>query len=191
MPITDRSTKDPLIKVQRIGHGTLEVIDLQATRKFYEEVLGLHCSQTSMVSMIAELGTDHVYAVVQTGNKNKPAMNLLNHNGLDVESDEEVDRLYKVLTESKDEWGIREIKKPSALHGDYSFYFLDLDGNWWEIGAVGPGYFDKDPLRDLTGLHEFDDVKELLHTHKADTRVRVQAVLDARAQNGNSAPVAS
>ena len=181
MPITDRSIKEPLIKPIRIGHGTLEVVDLQAARKFYEEVLGLKCTQTSMVSMTVALGTDHVYACVATGNKNRPPMNLLNHNGLDVETDEEVDRLHALLTSIKDEWGILEIKKPSPIHGDYSFYFMDGDKNWWEIGSVGAGYHDSDPLKDLTGLHEFDGLKELLHTHKKETRERIQAVLDARA----------
>jgi hypothetical protein len=113
-------------------------------------------------------------------------MNLLNHNGIDVDCDADVDRYHALLTELKDEWGIREIKKPSSLHGDYSFYFLDLDGNWWEIGAVGKGYHDKDPTKDLTGLHEFDGERELLHTHKPEVRERVRKVLEGRAAKGDA-----
>jgi catechol 2,3-dioxygenase-like lactoylglutathione lyase family enzyme len=187
MPITDRSTKEPLIKAQRIGHGTLEVTDLQSTRRFYEEVLGLECIQVSTMSMVAKLGTEHTYAVVASGNKDRPEMSLFNHNGLDVGSREEVDRIRTQILAIKDEWGIKKIGPISTMHGDYSFYFCDLDGNWWEIVAAEPGGYAagfEDPLSDLTGLHEFDDEKGMLHTHDPKNRDRIKA---ARERLGSTA----
>ena len=39
--ITRKSTKPPLLKINFLSHGTLESRDLQVSRRFYEEVLGL------------------------------------------------------------------------------------------------------------------------------------------------------
>ena len=178
MPITDRSSKEPLIKAERIGHGTLEVADLAKSRRFYEEVLGLECVQVSMISMLIRLGTDHTYAVVETGRKTRTDMDLLNHNGLDVGSREEVDRIHELMISIQDEWGLKQVKKISTVHGDYAFYVCDFDGNWWEFLASEPGGYAAgftDPLGDLTGLHEFDNEKSLMHTHTPGNRELIKA----------------
>lgn len=172
--ITDRSTKAPLLKTLRLGHGTLECGDLKKTRRFYEEVLGLEVLQTSPLSLMVRKDTNHVYAVVETGKVGDDA-NLLNHNGLDVPTAEAVDAAYEILQKVKDEYGLRKIQKPRHSHGDHSFYFCDLDGNWWEIVAVGPGGYAKDfeERLDLTGRHELDDVTggvHRIHTHDPEFR---------------------
>jgi homoserine trans-succinylase len=81
----------------------------------------------------------------------------MNHNGLDVSSQEEVDRCHKLLTEVQEQYGIKRIDRPRKQHGAYSFYFQDLDSNWWEILYNPPrGYsnlFDQ-PEADWTGLSE-------------------------------------
>ena len=71
-----------IIKSKFLSHGTLGSKDLAATRNFYEEFLGLECAQTSKISMMIRLGSDHVYAVVQ--DKRKPDMPRINHNGIDA-----------------------------------------------------------------------------------------------------------
>ena len=114
-----------------LSHGTLESRDLEKTRRFYEECLGLQVVRTSPVSLMIRLGGHNTIAVVQ--NPKKPDMPLLNHNGLDVESREDVDRCHRLLTEQREQWGLGKITKPAEQHGTYSFYFSDLDGNWWEI----------------------------------------------------------
>jgi catechol 2,3-dioxygenase-like lactoylglutathione lyase family enzyme len=174
--ITDRSNKEPLLNIQRLGHGTLECADLVKTRRFYEEVLGLEVIQTSPMSLMVRKDTAHTYAVVETGRPNKEEMNMLNHNGLDVSSPEEVDRAYELLQQVRDEYGIRKLQKPRRSHGDYAFYFCDLDGNWWEIVAVrGGGYaadFGEDD-RDITGRHELGSLKgSVLHIHTHDPEFR-------------------
>ena len=60
-------------------------------------------------------------------------MPLLNHNGLDVATREEVDSAYKTIAEQQEKWAIKKVTKPVDQHGTYSFYFLDQDDNWWEI----------------------------------------------------------
>jgi catechol 2,3-dioxygenase-like lactoylglutathione lyase family enzyme len=168
-----------------LGHGTLEVVDLARSRRFYEEVLGLEVIQPSSRSMMIRLGTNHAYAVVETGKES--GMGMLAHNGLDVGSVDEVHAAYKRLLDVKDEYGIKQIIEPRHMHGDTSFYFADPDGNWWEIVAVRDGGYAvdfDDSERDLTGLHEFDEEQgnvNFSHTHDAEFRVRVREVLDKRA----------
>jgi catechol 2,3-dioxygenase-like lactoylglutathione lyase family enzyme len=182
--ITDKFTGEPLLKLQRLGHGTLEVVDLARSRRFYEQVLGLEVIQPSARSMMIRLGTNHAYAVVETGKES--SMTLIAHNGLDVGSEEEVLAAHQKLVEVKDEWGIKQITEPRHMHGDTSFYFTDPDGNWWEIVAVREnGYAEDfgDAERDLTGLHEFDGESgnvNFSHTHDPNFRARVREVVEAK-----------
>src|SRR3546814_18246172 len=89
-------------------------------------VLGFDVIQTSPISMMIRKGTDQVYAVVEVGER-KPDMARINHNGLDVDTDEEVDAAYETLVRVTDEYGLKEIRKPGITHGDYCFYFVDLE----------------------------------------------------------------
>jgi catechol 2,3-dioxygenase-like lactoylglutathione lyase family enzyme len=166
--VTQRSTKAPVLDIKFISHGTLEVVDLQESRRFYEEVLGLRCMQNSPVSLMLRLGGDHIYIAVQTGKKN--GMGLMNHNGLDVGSDEEVRRSYELLKSVKDEYGLGKINPPAKQHGAYSFYFQDRDDNWWEILSNPPrGYtpwFER-PGADLTGLSP-EELKQRGHASGFD-----------------------
>ena len=122
---------EPLLKLKFLSHGTLESKDLDQTRRFYEECLGIEVVRTSPVSLMIRLGGDNTIAVVHS--KRKQPMGLLNHNGLDVGSREEVDRCYEQLSAVKEQWGIGKITRPVEQHGTYAFYFSDLDENWWEI----------------------------------------------------------
>ena len=75
---------------------------------------------------------------------------------------------------------LMKIQKPRHAHGDYAFFFCDLDGNWWEIVAVRPGGYAADfgeDDRDLTGRHELDAVRGSvthIHTHDAEFRATLQ-----------------
>ncbi len=114
-----------------LSHGTLELRDLERSRKFYEEFLGLEVIRTSDRSLMIRLGGEHVYAVVL--NPKKPEMPVLNHNGLDAPTRAEVDEAHRIATESQAEWGIKKVTRPVDAHGTYGFYIADPDDNWWEI----------------------------------------------------------
>jgi len=121
----------PVLKVKFLSHGTLACRDVDKTRRFYEEFLGLDVIRTSHKSLMVRLGGEQTIAVVRTNDKN--ARSVYTHHGLDVSTREEVDENYRIVLEQRDQWGITEIMQPADLHGTYSFYFRDLDGNWWEI----------------------------------------------------------
>ena len=163
------NTKSP-IKTKFISHGTLGSRNLDATRRFYEEFLGLEVVRTSPTSLMIRLGGQHVYAVVFK--KHKEKMDRVYHNGLDVETDAEVDDAWRRCNAEAEKWGLKDITKPIARHGTYSFLFWDADDNAWEIlsnpkggytwifekgDLEGKGHFDKQFLAQRPGIAPKDE----------------------------------
>ena len=133
-PVTTPATRAkpiPALKLNFLSHGTLDSRDLAFARKFYEEFLGFDVVQTSPISLLIKLGGNHTIAVVYS--KNVGEMNLLNHNGIDVHTKEEVDEAHRIVVEQAEKWRLTKISKPYLQHGTYSFYFWDADANCWEI----------------------------------------------------------
>lgn len=124
---------EPALKLNFISHGTLEVRDVDRSRQFYEEFLGFETVKTSKVSVWVRLGGEHVYVAVKAPPGDKAVMPFLYHNGIDVGSDEEVDEAYEIVMRDAEKWDLHDITKPMEQHGSYSFYFRDMDENFWEI----------------------------------------------------------
>ncbi len=150
--------KDPALKLTFMSHGTLESRDLDKAREFYTDFLGLEVVRTSPISLLIRLGGDNTIAVVEQKNRSGQ-MSLLNHNGFDVETQQEVDKAYETAIEQAETWGLHKFTKPRLQHGTYSFFFWDLDDNCWEIltnprggytwlfeqgDLEGKGHLDKD-----------------------------------------------
>jgi len=138
MPVIDKAgtaarqaKSGPALKLNFLSHGTLESRDLAFSRRFYEEFLGLEVVQTSPISLLIRLGGPNTIAVVYS--KQAHEMNLLNHNGLDVRTQEEVDAAHRIVCEQAEKWQLKKITKPHLQHGTYSFFFWDADDNCWEI----------------------------------------------------------
>ena len=108
-------------------------------RRFYEVFLGIETPQTSPISLMIRLCREHVYAVVQV--KNNAKMPRYFHNGLDVETVEDVDSAHETAVAQAEIWGLTDISRPVEQHGTYSFKFWDMDDNCWEILSNPPrGY---------------------------------------------------
>src|SRR6267154_6058647 len=99
----------PALKLRFLSHGTLESRDLAFSRRFYEEFLGLEIVQTSPISLLVRLGGANTIAVVFS--KNVGEMNLLNHNGLDVRTKDEVDEAYRTVCAQAETWKLKKISK--------------------------------------------------------------------------------
>jgi catechol 2,3-dioxygenase-like lactoylglutathione lyase family enzyme len=128
---TQTAKPKPALKLNFLSHGTLESRDLAFSRRFYEEFLGLEVVQTSPISLLIRLGGPNTIAVVYS--KQAHEMNLLNHNGLDVGTQEEVDEAHRTVCAQAETWQLKKITKPHLQHGTYSFFFWDGDDNCWEI----------------------------------------------------------
>ena len=139
-----------------ISHGTLASTDLDRTRQFYEEFLGFEVVKTSKISMMVRCGGDHIYVVVKKGHVDE--MPRANHNGIDVDTDADVDAAYDAVLAAQDEWGIKKVTKPVFQHGTYSFHFTDGDGNAWEIlSNPKGGYMWLFDQGDLKGKGHWDE----------------------------------
>lgn len=64
---------------------------------------------------------------------------MLNHWGVTVETNEEVDRAFAAATAHQEKYGLTRIQKPRNQHGSYAFYIADADSNWWEVECREPG----------------------------------------------------
>ena len=130
----DKDVKtEPVLKTRFYSHATLECKDIDRTRQFFAEFLGFETVKMGSVSFWARLGGDQVIVVVQGPRKQSESMPFLNHNGLDVPTDADVDRSYELVKENAEKWGLHKISKPVVQHGTYCFYFWDMDDNAWEI----------------------------------------------------------
>lgn len=123
--------------------GTLATTDIKSARKFYEEFLGLDCvshgpkqlllrDQKSKQEM--EAGGTYFFVLEVTevdeiGRQQVP----LNHWGITVDRQEEVDRIRAAAIDRTDEFGIQKVMPITGLHGAYGFFLADRDMNWWEI----------------------------------------------------------
>ena len=115
------------------SHATLECHDSKFTRRFFEEFLGFEVVQMADISFWARLGGNQIVVVVESPVKKKSAMPFLNHNGLDVATEAEVDAAYELVKRDAEKWGLKKISRPTIQHGTYCFYFWDADDNAWEI----------------------------------------------------------
>jgi len=154
------------LKLNFLSHGTLESTDLDFTRRFYEEFLGLDVIRTSPISLMIRLGGPNTIAVVKC--KTKPAMSLLAHNGLDVENQQEVDECYRLVVENAEKWKMKKISKPILQHGTYSFYFWDCDDNCWEILT--------NPKGGYSWLYDLGDLEGKGHQDKGFKRPGVETL---------------
>ena len=124
---------EPALKLKFISHGTLESRNIEFSRRFYEEFFGFETVRTSKISLWVRLGGEHVYVVVKAPPGEETVMPFLNHNGIDVATDAEVDEAYRIVLRDAEKWKLHEITEPLVQHGSYSFYFRDADENYWEI----------------------------------------------------------
>lgn len=132
-----------VLKPYCLGHGTLECFDLKASRRFYDEFLGLETVRHAISAMSVRLGMRFHIVCVEVGDQVHPC-NVLNHWGLDVASKQEVDQAHAKALELKDTYGIRQVLDVKDMHGVYSFYLEDLDFNWWEIQYYANGFCHDD-----------------------------------------------
>ena len=130
---------EPTLKLDFISHGTLEARNIEFTRKFYEEFMGFDVVRVNNIAIWFRLGGPQAYAVVQVPEAKKVPMGFLNHNGVDVATEEKVDECHRLVVRDAEKWKLHKISQPTVQHGAYSFYFSDCDDNIWEVVANPPG----------------------------------------------------
>src|SRR6202045_164734 len=115
------AAKTSTLKLKFLSHGTLETKDIDFSRRFYEEFMGFEVVRTSKISLWIRLGGQHIYAVVLSAPGKKTEMPFLNHNGVDVETEDDVDEYHRLVVRDGEKWKPRKISKPMVQHGTYCF----------------------------------------------------------------------
>src|SRR2546422_4378766 len=177
--IAEPKNEQALVKAFVLSHGTMEVYSLKESRKFYEEFLGLECVRHAKPAIVVRLGLKFHIVAVEVGEAVHP-VNVLNHWGMDVNSDAEVDDAYQKALKFKDKYKIRQVLKPVRQHGVYSFYMEDLDHNWWEIqhypGFQNQDLFDFGDRFSMEDGAEVGELKERSEEHTSELQSRLHLV---------------
>lgn len=132
MTATFDAGRKSIVRPLLLSHGTLACRDLAASRRFYEEFLGLEVVRHARPAMMLRLNSGMYVVCVCIGEK-VPSQHLMAHWGINVASRDEVDRAHAAAHELKEKYGIRQIRNVLDRHGAYAFYVQDRDNNWWEI----------------------------------------------------------
>ncbi len=137
------------IKGPTLVSGHFLTTDLDRARRFYSQFLGFECVRHKKDALlIREPSTfpdgrpksNRWVLEVTLVDEIPYPQGVLNHWGIDVADQAEVDRLHQKAQELKATFGIRRVQKPKLQHNVYAFYLEDGDRNWWEIQQPAPGY---------------------------------------------------
>src|SRR5271154_5044221 len=101
--------KESTLNLKFLSHGTLESKDLDFTRRFYEEFMGFEVIRPAKISLWIRLGGNNIYAVVQVLEGRKGEMTFLNHNGVDVETEDDVDEVHRLVVRDAEQWKLHKI----------------------------------------------------------------------------------
>ncbi|HEY7559911.1 MAG TPA: VOC family protein [Candidatus Binatia bacterium] len=119
---------------QAFSHGTLQCDDVEASRRFYTEVLGLEIAAGfNKAQYIKHSSTPWYIVVLQRSPRQYLAP--VNRFTLQMGSRGEVKEAHSRLAAGGRTLGITEVGNLEQADGNASFIFSDLDRNWWELTA--------------------------------------------------------
>ncbi|MFT3666430.1 VOC family protein [Piscinibacter sp.] len=136
-------SSSPAIDSTQIVGAVVIARDLQKSRMFYEDMLGLQCAVIGPGRMLVRSdprlmpsGVSRPLMLdVRQGEVVNP-QRMLHHWGIDLATKGAVDAMRERLVANREAYGLDVIQEASFNHGAYSFYFQDLDSNWWEFQFV-------------------------------------------------------
>lgn len=135
-----------LVRARSLAHlaiGTMVTRDLQRARRRCEAFFGLECvfpapgrmmCRDRRAKYLMQRGTRDFFLldVREVAEITHPQA-MSNHWGFSVASEAEVDRVQQEAERRADEFGFAKVHPAMKIHGSYSTYMFDEDGNWWEV----------------------------------------------------------
>ena len=128
----DVDTRSSILRPKLMSHLTCEVIDMDKSQAFYEEMFGLECVRLSPKRMLGRLNSIAVIDFIETDTEIREHK-MHNHIGFDVAGPEIVDAAREIIIAHQERFRFEVIHKASGSHGSYGFTFSDLDNNAWQI----------------------------------------------------------
>jgi catechol 2,3-dioxygenase-like lactoylglutathione lyase family enzyme len=121
---------------QALTHGTITCVNLEASRRFYMEVLGLDVvspSRSVKPHYIKHPSTPWYVVSLEKTAEERKLLTPLQRYTLTVESNSDVTAAHGWLKESGASLGVTELGELEERGGAISFMLSDPDRNWWEI----------------------------------------------------------
>jgi catechol 2,3-dioxygenase-like lactoylglutathione lyase family enzyme len=123
---------------QALTHGTITCLNLEASRRFYQEVLGLEVvspSRSVPSRYIKHPATPWYIVSLEKPATERKLLTPLQRYTLTVDSVADVTAAHRWLKESGANLGVAEIRDLQESNGETAFLLSDLDRNWWEIAS--------------------------------------------------------
>jgi catechol 2,3-dioxygenase-like lactoylglutathione lyase family enzyme len=124
---------------QALSHGTIESNDLEVSRRFYREVLGLDVvspSPSVKPHYLKHPVTPWYIVSLQVPRSERNILGPNQRFTLALESATAVEEAHRWLRETRKDVGITGLTEPDAKDGAVSFLLSDPDQNWWEITSA-------------------------------------------------------
>lgn len=117
---------------QAFTHGTLQCDDVERSRRFYVDVLGLEIAAGFSTAQYIKHPAAPWYIVVL---QRSPRQYLapVNRFTLQLGAAVEVEQTHRDFATDGAQLGITELGKLENTNGKTNFIFSDLDKNWWEL----------------------------------------------------------
>jgi catechol 2,3-dioxygenase-like lactoylglutathione lyase family enzyme len=123
---------------QALSHGTITCLNLDRSRRFYREVLGLDVvspSPSVKPSYIKHPSTPWYIVSLQRAPEVRVPLTPLQRFTVTLESRRVLTDAHDWLEKQGANLGITELKEIEESNGAASFLLTDPDRNWWEIAA--------------------------------------------------------
>ena len=131
-PLTDERFPGRGYLPQAFTHGTLQCDNVERSRQFYVDVLGLEIAAGFNTAQYIKHPSTPWYIVVL---QRSPRQYLapVNRFTLQLRSAGEVEQAHRDFVVRGKEVGIADLGKLDNANGKANFIFSDLDKNWWEL----------------------------------------------------------
>jgi catechol 2,3-dioxygenase-like lactoylglutathione lyase family enzyme len=118
---------------QALTHGTVQFENIDATRQFYENVLGLEVVQLWPSSIYVKHRESPWYIVNLPFRADPILPTRAQRFVLAVESASKVEEAHQSFSRSGQEMGVTAVDPIQRSNGNAWFVFSDLNRNWWEL----------------------------------------------------------
>jgi catechol 2,3-dioxygenase-like lactoylglutathione lyase family enzyme len=123
---------------QALTHGTITCINLEESRRFYKEVLGLDVvspSRSVKPHYIKHPWTPWYIVSLEKLPEERQLLTPLQRYTITVESVAAVAEAHRWLKECAEDAGVTELRELRDTGSTLSFMLSDLDKNWWEVSS--------------------------------------------------------